>query len=498
MAKPRVAIVGGGIGGLATAALLARKGYSVDVYEAREQLGGRAGLLERDGYRFDTGPSWYLMADVFERFYQSLGTSAERELDLVRLSPSYRVFYEHQPSVVITGDIEADAATFEAIEPGAGAALRRYAARSQKLYDLAVRHFLYTDFSDLRRLVRGSIMKGLPQLLSLLTTPIHRYVSRYVRDQRLQSILEYPMVFLGTSPFRAPALYSLMSALDFAEGVSYPRGGLYTIIGSIVRLGKARGVSYHTGVPVRRIVTAHGRATGVELMNGTQHAADIVISNADLHHTETSLLAAEDRSYPERYWRRRDPGMSALLVYCGVRGAVPELEHHNLFFVDEWKHNFEAIYEDRVVPEHASLYVCKPSASDPTVAPAGHENVFVLLPLPVDLVLDTADQDALVRRCLAQIETMADVPGLRSRIDVKAVFGPHEFGSEFHSWRSSALGPAHVLKQSALWRTGIASKKVAGLYYVGAGTMPGIGLPMCLISAEIVTQRILRDRSKTT
>lgn len=484
-----VVIIGAGIGGLATAALLAKDGYTVEIYESAHQTGGRAGQDKVAGFTFDTGPSWYLMPRVFERTFKLLGTSVERELDLIKLSPAYKVFFERHSPLTITGDQATDMATFESIEPGAGNALRRYITEGNEIYELSLRHFLYTNFTKLGSFLRKDILRHGPRMLRLALTPVHRHVQRYVHDQRLQQILEYPMVFLGSSPFSAPGIYSLMSALDFKEGVYYPRGGLYAIIESLTRLCKENGVTIHLNQPVASITAAQGVATGIKLGNGREIAADIVLSNADLHYTETTLLPAEARSYSDSYWKKRDTGISGLLLYLGIKGSLPEFEHHNLLFVEQWKENFEAIYTNRTIPKAASMYVSKTSASDNT-APDGHENVFVLVPLPTGITIDEAKLNELADNYLQQLEDATGVSNLRERIVYQRLFGPDDFSKQFNAFEGTALGLSHELGQSALFRTSNKSKKLSNLFYVGANTLPGVGLPMCLISAELAYERI--------
>lgn len=494
MAKKQVVIIGAGIGGLATANLLAKAGYQVDVFEKNSHAGGRADILKAEGFTFDMGPSWYLMPEVFEHFYNLMDEDVNVHLDLRRLSPAYKVFFETGDPVTITSDQTKDSATFEAIEPGAGDKLKQYVAGGDAIYQLALRHFLYSNFTSLSDFTKKDILTRGASMLSLAFTPIDRYVKRFVKNKRLQQILEYPMVFLGTSPFRAPAIYSLMSALDFRQGVFYPMGGMYTIISSLETIGKNHGVRYHYNNAASTITTKDGQATGVTLEDGRHVTADIVISNADLHFTETVLLSDKDRSYPQRYWDKLQAGPSALLLYLGIKGTLPNLEHHTLLFVDDWKENFAAIYDTKTYPDTASIYICKPSGIDPSVAPNGHENLFVLVPLPPGKDLQLDAQKQLTDRYLDQIARMIDVPDLRERIVFSQTFGPNDFMTKFHSWQSTALGPSHVLKQSALFRTPNISKKVSGLYYVGGSTTPGIGLPMCLIGAELIYKRLSGDK----
>ncbi len=486
----RVIIIGAGIGGLATANLLAKAGYDVAVYEKNASPGGRAGVLKKNGFTFDTGPSWYLMPDVFTHYFSLFGKSVNRELKLQQLTPAYKVFFENDPPLTITSDSEKDAETFEAIEPGAGKKLKHYVQKGDAIYRLSMKHFLYTNFSSLRDFTRQEVLRRSHTMVRLAIMPIDKYVRRYVTDQRLRQILEYPMVFLGASPFSAPALYSLMSALDFREGVFYPLGGLYTIIERLVAIGNSLGVTYHYHSPVAQIVVDEGKARGIILEDGTKLTADIVISNADLHFTETKLLSDKDRSYPAQYWDKREAGPSALLMYLGVKGSLPELEHHNLFFADDWKQNFDSIFTNKKLPWPASVYVCKPSATDPSVAPKGHENVFVLVPLPSGVKITRDKLPKIADKYLGLIADKFSIPDLKKRLVVKELFGPNDFTETYNAWQGTALGPSHILRQSAFFRSSNKSRKVQNLYYVGGSTIPGIGLPMCLIGAELIYKRL--------
>jgi len=486
----KVIIIGAGIGGLATANLLQKAGYQVSVYEKNAQLGGRAGQRKQDGFTFDTGPSWYLMPEVFKQYFELFNTNVKKELEIKRLTPAYKVFFESHDPITVEGKLSKDTKTFEAIEKGAGKKLETYVKEGNEIYQLAMRHFLYTNFTDVRDLTQKEILNSSGKMLHLLLTPIHARVKKFVRTKPLQQILEYPMVFLGTSPFKAPAMYSLMSALDFKEGVFYPAKGMYSIIELLVRIGKKLGVEYHLNSDVTRIMHGKTVATGVSL-GRMEVAADIVISNADLHYTETAILDHTARSYPDSYWNKKESGISALLLYIGVKGSLPQMEHHNLLFVDKWKQNFTDIYSHKRIPESASIYVSRTTATDPKTAPKGHENLFVLIPLPTDVHITKVAQKKLADRFIQQIAKAIGVPKLADQIVSLETFGPGDFKDSFNAWEGTALGMSHLLKQSAMWRTPNKSKKLKNLYYVGASTVPGIGLPMCLISAQLVYKRIV-------
>jgi phytoene desaturase len=503
----RAVVIGGGIGGLATAALLATEGWDITLFEARDELGGRAGSWEQDGFRFDTGPSWYLMPEVFDHFFRLLGTTAERELDLVPLDPAYRVYSDPstdlEPLDIRSGRAEATS-LFESVEPGAGARLDAYLDSAADAYDLAVNRFLYDTYETTAGLRDPALLRRMPRLAPLLTRSLARHVESRFEDPRLRQILEYPAVFLGGSPYGVPSLYHLMSHLDLDDRVLYPRGGFTELIGAVARLAAASGVVIETGARVTSITTQAGAATGVELADGRRVSADLVVSGADLHHTETQLLARAEQSYPEEWWRSRTPSPGALLVMLGVEGALPQLAHHTLLFAHDWRAGFDDIFGSRPrIPDPASLYVCRPSATDPTVAPPEHENLFVLVPVPADPSLghggiggDGDPQiEAAADRVIAQIAEWCGIPDLASRIVVRRTVAPGDFADDLGAWRGNALGLAHTLGQSAVFRPRNASRRVDGLSYVGASTLPGIGLPMCLISAELVVKRLRGDRS---
>ncbi|WAB84442.1 phytoene desaturase family protein [Microcella daejeonensis] len=503
----RALVIGGGIAGLASAALLAREGHQVTLVEKRDQLGGRAGSWEADGFRFDTGPSWYLMPEVFDHFFKLMGTSAAEQLDLVQLDPGYRVITEGvEEWTDIAASREENIALFESIEKGAGRELERYLDSALDTYEMAKKRFLYTSFQSFGPLLTSDVLRRAPKLVGLLLQNLDDFVAKRFTDLRLRQVLGYPAVFLGSSPFDTPSMYHLMSHLDLADGVLYPMGGFTTLIDRIHHVAVDHGVEVRTSSPVARILVDEqtSEARGVELVGGETIDADIVVSAADLHHTETRLLPEHLQTYPESYWQPRNPGPSALLMYLGVKGELPNLEHHTLLFAEDWRENFEAIFgPDARMPEPASLYICKPSGVDPSVAPEGHENVFVLVPAPADLKFGRGDVagdgdtrlEAYADRIIAQIAEWTRTPDFAERIVLRRTYGPGDFADDLNAWRGSMLGPAHTLKQSAFFRSGNVSKKVRGLYYAGASTIPGIGLPMCLISAEVLIKRLRGDTS---
>ncbi|WP_130840940.1 phytoene desaturase family protein [Corynebacterium neomassiliense] len=529
----RVVVVGGGVAGLATAGLLSRHGYSVTLLERNDDLGGRAGSLTTpwDGgtaFRWDTGPSWYLMPEAFDRFYSLMGTDTAHELDLVDLSPGYRVLSEGLPPVDVPVGEDPVADLFESLEPGAGHEVRRYLREAGDTYRTAVDRFLYTSYTSPAPFLAPEVLKRSGRLARLLTGSLENLVDRRFNDRRLRQILSYPAVFLSSRPSALPAMYQLMSYTDLVQGVKYPVGGFAAVVDSLHRLAVGNGAQVRTGAevtsvrtdrpranPLRRVPglgriwPARARATGVELADGTVVPADVVVSAADLHHTETTLVPEGLRTYPERHWGKVDAGVGAVVVMLGVRGALPELAHHTLIFSRDWGPDFAAVFDGGGTPAgqgvSQSVYVSRPSATDPAVAPDGYENLFILVPAAADPSLGHGDhagegsvESAGVARIADRVtELVADragIPDLASRVVVRHTLGPADFADRYNSWHGWALGLAHTLRQSAFLRGTNRSRAVSNLFYAGSTTTPGVGVPMCLISAENVLERLETGR----
>ncbi len=492
-------VIGSGIGGLATACLLAKKGYAVTVLEKNDYLGGRAGLVKKDGFVFDKGPSWYLMPDIFDHFFELMEVEREEYLPLERLDPSYRVFFKDEASegsslvVDMHSDLSRDEATLEQFERGISKRLREYLARSEMQYEIAKKYFMYKnydsflDFISLKLLIQGMRLSVFKKM--------HSYVARFFKSPFVQKIMEYQLVFLGSSPYNTPALYNIMNHIDFSMGVFYPKGGIYGIVEALVRIGKEHGVSYRTSSEVSQIIVDNGIASGVLLKTGEKIAADIAIANSDIYHTETNLLDKKSQQFSPRYWKQKVVAPSAFIMYIGLKDKVPSLAHHSLLFSRDWKRNFFEIFDAPQLPTDPSLYVCCPSKTDTAVAPEGMENLFVLVPIASGLQVSDTELLNYREKILDVMQDHMNIPNIRQRIQTLQMYSADNFAADYYAYRGSALGLAHTLGQTAIFRTNNVSKKVKNLYYVGAGTNPGIGMPMCLISAELAYKRIVNDKS---
>lgn len=487
--KKKIVIIGGGIGGLAAAALLAKDGYKVTVVEKNEQPGGRASLLKEQGYRFDMGPSWFMMPDVYERFFQEFNLELKDVLKLKRLQPHYRVFWEDGKSIEMSGILERDKATFESLETGAGRKLHEYLEVAKLKYELSMKHVLYENMDSIFGLMKPEIAKY-GATLGVLES-MHNHIKKYFSHPKIQQILEYNLVFLGCSPQNAPSLFSLMSHVDMNLGVFYPRGGMYAIVNSLVDLGKQYGVEYFYHSSVQEIEIQTGKVKHVHT-SSKSFAADAVVSNADYAFTESVLSDQSLRTYSEKYWKKKTFAPSAFLLYLGLNKQFPSLSHHTLYFGDDWSAHFRDVFEHPRWPQAPSVYLNVPSRTDKSVAPINHENIMILIPVAPGLEESEQWKEAYAQFVIAYLEKKLDL-SLKKHIQYQKIFSVSDFTQRYNSYAGNALGGiAHTFFQSAIWRPNNISKKIPNLFFVGANTVPGIGVPPAIISSHLVQDRIHR------
>lgn len=494
MKKQKIVVIGSGVGGLGTACLLARRGYEVMVLEKNKNIGGRANIFSDQGFVFDMGPSWYMMPDIFEHFFNLMEEDINDYLKLSRLSPSYRVFLEKENKAYdLYSDLEKNMDLFESIEVGAGKKLKEYIDMTGYQYEIAKNEFMFKNYDTIFDFFNKRVMtegRKLP-----LFSKVEDIVNKRFKTDVLRKILQFQTVLLGTAPSDAPGIYSMMNHVDFVGGVWYPEGGLYELIKAIGKIAEKNKITLKTETEVAEIVIKEGRVFGVRLLSGQILEADMVVSNADIVHTDQALLSKEYRLKSDRYWNSRVMSPSAFIMYLGVRGKVDSLSHHNLLFSSNWQNNFKQIFKSPEWPGKPSLYICAPSKNDSKVAPVGYENLFVLVPMAAGLEYDESFKEEYGRKILDFISKEMNIPDLSSRIVYKRIYSVKDFIKDYNAFKGSALGLAHTLGQTAIFRPNNINKKVKGLYYVGAGTNPGIGLPIGLISAELVYKRIENIKS---
>ncbi len=483
-----VIVIGSGFAGLSTASYLAKQGFKVLVLEKNDQPGGRARSFFVDGFSFDMGPSWYWMPDVFDNFFADFGHQVEDFYDLQRLDPSYRVYFGEEDLTDLPAKFEDLLKLFESIEKGAGDELRSFLSESAYKYEVAMNDLVQKPAYSLLEFADWRVIKGLFQLH--LFKSVRSYVRAHFKNEKLQQIMEFPILFLGATPADTPALYTLMNYADMALGTWYPQGGMNKIVSAMVTVAEEQGVEMRCGEEVLEILTQNGKAQGVRTARGEYHA-DIIVGGADYHHVEQKLLAPELRRYTEEYWDKRKMAPSSLLFYLGVKGRVDNLQHHNLFFDEDFDEHAHEIYESPQWPSKPLFYVCCPSKTDSTVAPPGHENLFLLMPVAPGLEDSTTLREKYYDLLMSRLEKLCG-ENIRERVVYKRSYAHSDFIDDYHSFKGNAYGLANTLRQTAILKPSIRNPKVTNLFYTGQLTVPGPGVPPSLISGKIVANEIIK------
>jgi len=484
--KKKIAIIGSGISGLSAAAYCAKEGNTVFVFEKQAQAGGRARQFQTDnGYTFDMGPSWYWMPDIMESFFKDFGYSASDFYELVALNPQFEMIFE-DGKVAVPESYEVLKALFESIEKGAGQKLDVFMESAKYKYDVGMRDFVtkpcYSWLEFMSPKIAGSALK-----LDLLTN-FRSYVGKYFTNPKLRALMEFPVIFLGASPKKIPAMYSLMNYGGYALGTWYPMGGFYQLVIAMKKVAEEQGAQFYFNQAVEQIVTDRGKAVGL-IVNGEFHDFDVIIASSDYHHTET-LLEPQMRNYDEKYWSNRTFAPSCLIYYLGINERIPNLRHHTLFFENDLDEHVASIYNTKKWPEKPLFYACCPSKTDPSVAPEGHENLFLLLPLATGLSDAESIREQYLHQMLERIEKHTGTRNLISKIAYKKSYCVTDFINDYNAYGGNAYGLANTLNQTAVLKPSIKNKHVTNLFYTGQLTVPGPGVPPSIISGTIVANEV--------
>ncbi len=486
---PKAIVIGSGFSGLSVSSFLAKKGWDVTVLEKHSLPGGRARKMEVNGFTFDMGPSWYWMPDVFERYFQQFQKKVSDYYHLHRLDPSYRVYFK-QDVLDIAADYEKLKASFETLEPGSGIMLDAFMAEAAYKYKVGINKLVFKPGQSLIEFFDAELAKGLFRLD--VFNSMSKHVRKFFKDERLIELMEFPVLFLGALPQHIPALYSLMNFADVKLGTWYPQGGMYSIVDGMYRLAEELGVKFLFQQNVSAITVKDGKAYGVEVAHQV-HTADVIISSADYHHTETKLLEPNYRSYSENYWNKRVMAPSCLLYYVGINKELKTVPHHMLFFDTDFKKHGSEIYTHPQWPTDPLFYVSVTTVTDKSGAPEGCENMFFLIPVAADLNGDSEDvREQYFKKIVKRFEERTGEQ-IKEHIIYKQSFSVSDFKNEYNSFKGNAYGLANTLMQTANLKPSCKSKKVKNLYFTGQLTVPGPGVPPSLISGEVVAGLVNRE-----
>lgn len=484
--KKKIAIIGSGFSGLSAAAYASKAGNEVHVFEKHSQPGGRARQFSTEqGYIFDMGPSWYWMPDIMESFFADFGFKSSDFFKLVSLNPQFEIiFSDHKMHVPENfGELKN---LFEQIEKGAGNQLEKFMRSAKFKYEVGMQDFVNKPCHNWSEFISPKI--AISALKLDLLTNFRSYVSRYFKSETLQTLMEFPVIFLGASPKNIPAMYSLMNYGGYALGTHYPMGGFYQLVLAMKNVAEKQGAIFYFNSNVEKINSKNGEVKSLSI-NGENIDFDIVIASSDYHHTET-LLEESLRNYTAQYWETRTFAPSCLIYYLGVDQIIPNLQHHTLFFENDLDKHIACIYEDKKWPKNPLFYVCCPSKTDDKVAPAGKENLFLLMPLAIGIDDDDTKREQYLSEMLSRIEKHTGTSDLLSKIEYKKSYCVRDFISDYNAYGGNAYGLANTRAQTAVLKPKIRNKKLKNLFYTGQLTVPGPGVPPSIISGKIVANEV--------
>lgn len=484
--EKNIKIIGSGFSSIAAACYLAKKGHHVTVFEKNQSIGGRARQLKKEGFTFDMGPSWYWMPDVFERFFGDFNKKTSDYYELIKLSPAYRVYYGVEDFIAIEDNLEEIISTFETIEKGSGKVLAKFMAEAKSNYDIAIKDLVYRPGVSPLELITTETALKVGQFFS----NISKDVRKKFKNERLIQILEFPVLFLGAKPSDTPSFYSFMNYADFGMGTWHPKTGMYDVIRGMESLALELGVKFETNSNIEKIIVENKKAVALQI-NGKRIDADIILSGADYHHTET-LLDPEHRAYSEKYWESKTFAPSSLLFYVGFNKKIENISHHALFFDVDFNQHAKDIYDEPKWPENPLFYANFPSLTDSTAAPEGMESGFFLIPLAPGIEDTPELREAYFEKIISRFEALTN-QNIKENIIFKESFCKLDFEEAYNSYKGNAYGMANTLMQTAFLRPKLKSKKIENMYFTGQLTVPGPGVPPALISGKLVAELIEKN-----
>lgn len=490
--EQKILVIGSGFGGLAVAIRLQAAGHAVILVEAGDRPGGRASQLQTQGFTFDMGPTLITAPYLLEELWQTAGRNLSDDVPLVPLNPFYRIVFHHGRSFDYWGTAEADEAEIARFEPADVAGYRAFLAATQQIYQRA-----FVDLAKQPFLNGRDFLRVLPELVRLRAQrSVYSLVARYFRHPDLRMVFSFHPLFIGGNPFRASAIYSIVPYLERLGGVHFAPGGMYTLVEAMERLFHMLGGETRYGTPVERIMISQQKVSGVRLADGTRVSTRTIVANSDVATTYLKLLPEEEQPRWLR-WRLTQArySMSCFLLYLGLNRQFPQLRHHTIFMPQHYRRLVQQIFDGHGMPQDLALYLHTPTRTDPQLAPPGGESLYVLAPVPnlahgIEWQHEVA---ALRERILDDLEQRAGLAGLRESIVTERCFTPLDFASQLRSYLGAAFSLEPTLLQSAYLRPHNRADEIGGLYFVGAGTHPGAGVPGVLLSAEITSQLVLSD-----
>ena len=482
-------VIGSGFSGLSTAAFLAKSGIKVTIVEKNKQLGGRARMLKENGFSFDMGPSWYWMPDIFDDFFKEFNFETKKFYKLIQLDPGFKMIFNSE-ELNVPANFQKTCLIFESYEKGGGEKLKEFIQDAKYKYNIGIKFMHNAPGISIMELFKKEILLNITNFE--LLTSYRKHIRKYFSHPHLINLLEFPVLFLGASADKMPALYSLMAYSAIQQGTFYPLGGFKQVIIGLIKLCEDLGVKFNVNEEVLKINIENKKATSITTNKNKCILSDFVIASADYAHVEKKLIDSKFRNYSKKYWEKRSFSPSSLIFYLGINKKVKKLIHHNLFFDRDIEEFTKDIYSHKCWPKDPLFYVCCPSKTDQKTAPDGKENIFILMPLPVG-VEDTEElREKYFHIIITRLEKYCNQK-IQPDIEYKKSYCVKDFESDYNSYKGNAYGLANTLNQTANLKPKIKNRKVSNLFYTGQLTVPGPGVPPSLISGKIVAEQIIKS-----
>lgn len=493
MKTKSVVVIGAGIGGITAATHLAKRGFHVTVVEKNSRPGGRCDRYSREGHHFDTGPTLFLIPLLYDAEFRALGISMRERLDLQRIDPTYHLVFDDGSQLALTSDMNSLQEQLDSMQPGSFRGLLRYLQEGDRHYHVAMDKLVNRDF---RKATDFFSIHNLP-LIFQLKPLVHHYrnMSTFFSDPRLKAVFTFQDVYMGLSPFEAPATFSLMPYSELAHGVWYPKGGMYSVIENLADFARQAGVEFVFNSPVEKIELNSSRARGVLLADGSRLGADIVLANADLPYVYQRLLPQDGMA---KALERKRFSCSAISFFWGVDKTYPDLGPHTLFLADDYRENFESIERDLTLPANPSLYIHAPARLDPSMAPLGQDTLTAIV--PVGHMSDKGEQnwgelrDKARQQAFRRLRTLG-ITDIQAHIKFEQTYTPVSWAERYNLLKGSTHGLSHKLTQMAYFRPSNRHPRYQNLYFVGASTHPGTGMPTAMVSGRLAAERIQDELS---
>ena len=479
-------VIGSGFSGLSSAAFLSKNGFEVTLVEKNKTVGGRARIFHEKGYSFDMGPSWYWMPEIFENFFNEFNLKIEDLYDLKQLDPGFKIVFKDQ-EINLPSSWNEICHLFDKYEENGADKLNKFMVDAQQKYSIGL-DFLYNSPGvSIRELFNPQILKNINKLQ--LLTSYRNHIKKYFSNEYLINILEFPVLFLGTSAKHTPALYSLMAYSGIKQGTFYPIGGFNAVIKSMEKLCLDLGVNIVTGSEVKKINIKNKKVVSVSTEN-EEIETDYLIASADYAHVENQLLEKKYRNYSTEYWNKKNFSPSSLLFYLGVSKKLNKLDHHTLFFDEDIEQHSNDIYEKPIWPKKPLFYACCPAKTDPKVAPKDKENLFILVPIAAGLNDTEEIREEYFKIVMKRLEKFCGEK-IIEHIEYKKSYCVNDFITDYNAFKGNAYGLANTLMQTANLKPKIVNKQVQNMYYTGQLTVPGPGVPPSIISGQLVAEQII-------